>query len=458
MLHTLTAAELAARIRAGQVSPIEVVEAHLAWIEQYDTSILAWVHVDRDGALARARALEAEAHKGSFRGPLHGVPVGIKDIFHVAGMVTTAGAGPFAHERPDADSAPAARLRGAGAVILGKTATTEFAYSDPAPTRNPWNPQHTPGGSSSGSAAAVAAHMIPLALGTQTIGSTLRPAAYCGIVGLKPTHGLISAVGVIPLAWSLDHVGVLARSVRDAAQALSVLAGFDPADLYPAQSAAVDYLAGLERPGGPPRLGIPRGLFAGRAGEEVTAHLDAVAALFRGSGALVEEVPLPPSAGEIHDAGQLVLRAEAAAYHEARFSRHADDYRPRIRALIESGLQVRVAEFARAQHVRRRFRGEVSALFDRYDALMMPVAPTAAPRGLGSTGDPVLCAPWSFAGLPSIALPSGLSPDGLPLAVQLACGAFQEERLLRVARWCETVLGFVAAPELADLPSPHMGA
>lgn len=458
MLHTLTAAELAARIRAGEVSPAEVVEALLARIERLDSTLLAWVHVDRDGALAQARLLEAEARTGTFRGPLHGVPVGIKDIFHVAGMPTTAGAGPFAHERPDADSAPAARLRSAGAVILGKTATTEFAYSDPAPTRNPWNPQHTPGGSSSGSAAAVAARMIPLALGTQTIGSTLRPAAYCGIVGLKPTHGRISAAGVIPLAWSLDHVGILARSVQDTALALSVLAGFDPADLHPAQSAAVDYLAGLDGPGGPPRLGIPRGLFAGRADGEVAAHLDAVAALFRDSGALVEEVPLPPSAGEIHDAGQIVLRAEAAAYHEERFSRHADEYRPRIRALIESGLQVRAADFARAQQARRRFRGEVSALFDRYDALMMPVAPTAAPRGLGSTGDPVLCAPWSFAGLPSMALPSGLSADGLPLAVQLACGAFQEERLLRVARWCERALNFVAAPEPGDAPAPPAGA
>lgn len=457
MLHTLTASELAARIRAGQVSPVEVVEAHLVQIERYDTSILAWVHVDRDGALAQARALEAEARGGRFRGPLHGVPVGIKDIFHVAGMVTAAGAGPFAHERPDADSAPAAFLRRAGAVILGKTATTEFAYSDPAPTRNPWNPEHTPGGSSSGSAAAVAARMIPLALGTQTIGSTLRPAAYCGIVGLKPTFGRISAAGVIPLAWSLDHVGIIARSVQDTALALSVLAGFDPADLYSAEVPAGDYLAGLDRPGSPPRLGIPRGLFAGRAGEEVTAHLDAVAALLRNNGALVEEVPPPPSAGEIHDAGQLVLRAEAAAYHGARFSQHADDYRPRIRALVESGLQIRAADFVRAQQVRRQFRLEVSPLFDRYDALVMPVAPTAAPRGLDSTGDPVLCAPWSFAGLPSIALPGGLSADGLPLAVQLACGAFQEDRLLRVARWCEVVLGFAAAPQMGNLPAPPMG-
>ncbi|HEU5297988.1 MAG TPA: amidase family protein, partial [bacterium] len=185
-----------------------VTEACLARIGGLDARLQAWVHVDRDGALEQARALEAEARAGRFRGPLHGVPVALKDIFDAAGLVTTSGAASFAHRRPEKDARSVALLRQAGAVILGKTITTPFAFADPSPTRNPWNLEHTPGGSSSGSAAGVAARMIPLALGSQTIGSTVRPAAYCGIVGLKATYGRINTEGVTPLSWSLDHVGI----------------------------------------------------------------------------------------------------------------------------------------------------------------------------------------------------------------------------------------------------------
>ena len=443
--NVLTAAEIARGIRAGSLSPVAVVEACLARIAEIESALRAWVHLDTEGALKVARALEAEARAGRFRGPLHGVPVGIKDIYHVAGMVTTAGAGAFAHERPRTDATAVARLRAAGAVILGKTATTELAYADPAETRNPWNLEHTPGGSSSGSAAAVAAGMIPLALGSQTVGSTLRPAAYCGLVGLKPTHGRISAAGVVPLASSLDHVGIFARSVEDAALALSVLAGHDPADGFSAAIPAGDYLGALasfERP----RLGIPRGLFASKASPEVTAHLEAIAAAFAKAGAAVEEVKLPPSAEAIHDAGQLVMRVEAAAYHRDRFARHRDAYRPKIRGLIEEGLAIAGVEYVSAQQARRRFREEMGPILEGHDALLMPVAPTTAPKGLTWTGDPGLCAPWSFSGLPAIALPSGLAHDNLPLSIQLVAGAFAERRLLSVARWCEAILSFTAAP------------
>ena len=442
----LTAAEIAKRIRAGGLSPVAAVEACLARIAETEPALRAWVHLDTEGALKAARALEAEGRAGRLRGPLHGVPVGIKDIYHVAGMVTTAGAGAFAHERPAADATAVARLRAAGAVILGKTATTEFAYADPAETRNPWNLDHTPGGSSSGSAAAVAAGMIPLALGSQTVGSTLRPAAYCGVVGLKPTHGRISAAGVVPLASSLDHVGIFARCVEDAGLALSVLAGHDPADGFSAAVPAGDYLGALAPFERPPRLGIPRDLFGDKASPEVNAHLEAIASAFAKAGAAVEAVSLPPSAAAIHDAGQLVMRVEAAAFHRDRFARHRDAYRPKIRGLIEEGLAIPGVEYVRAQQARRTFREEVTPLFGRYDALLMPVAPTTAPKGLTWTGDPGLCAPWSFSGLPAIALPSGLAVDGLPLSIQLVTAPFTEDRLLAVARWCEAILSFTAAP------------
>jgi len=436
-LDTLTISELARGIRSGVVSAVAAVEACLARIDGVEPAVRAWVHVDAAGALGAAKALDADARRGVFRGLLHGIPVGLKDIFDATGMTTTSGAPSFAHRHPGADSDAMARLRAAGAVLIGKTTTTEFAYADSTVTRNPWNLEHTPGGSSSGSAAAVAARMIPFALGSQTIGSTLRPAAYCGIVGLKATHGLISADGVTPLAWSLDHVGIFTRSVDDAAIVLSVLAGS-----MPAGSGGGTPLAR------PPRLGIPRALFAGTAGRDVQAHLDAVAAMFSGAGAIVEDVAAPPSAAVLHDAGQVVLRGDAAAYHAAQFAAHADGYRPKIRGLVEAGLKTPAVDYVNAQRIRSQFKREMQPIFAQWDALLMPVAPTTAPRGFETTGDPSLCAPWSYGGFPSISLPSGLAGDRLPLAVQLGAGAGAEDRLLGVARWCEGRLAFAGAPPL----------
>src|SRR6267142_4796154 len=259
-LAALGVQEGAEAIRTGVVSPVELVEACLARIHTMDGELRAWAHVDAAGALAIARERESEVRAGRLRGPLHGVAVGVKDVFDVAGMPTTGGARSFAHTRPTVDAAAVARIRAAGAIVLGKTVTTEFAYRDPAPTRNPWNHGHTPGGSSAGSAAAVAARMAPLALGSQTVGSVLRPAAYCGVVGFKGTHGLVPVGGVIPLAWSLDHVGVLARSVADAALAMSVLAG---RDLSPSSLSS-------------PRLALAPALLR-LATPELAAHIERVA-------------------------------------------------------------------------------------------------------------------------------------------------------------------------------------
>ena len=446
VLHDLKAAEIARQVRAGTLSPVEVVEACLKRVDVSDPSVLAWVHLDRSGALQTARELEAEARAGRFRGPLHGVPVGIKDIIAVAGMTTTNGSGEFAHERPEADATCVAKLKAAGAVILGKTATTQFASGDPAPTRNPWNLEHTPGGSSSGSAAGVAAGMMPLALGTQTGGSVLRPAAYCGIVGLKPTHGRISTAGVTPLAWSLDHLGIFARSVSDSALALGVLAGQDDADLLSASAPTKDYMAALDQSSGPPRLGIPRGLFRDKVSPEIDAHLDRVASAFSREGAAIEEVPLPDSVERIRSAHALVMRVEAAAYHRERFTAHPGDYRPFIHGIVEEGLSIPGFEYVRARQIQREFRRDITRALEGLDALLMPVAPTPAPKGLHSTGDPSLCVPGSFSGLPAIAIPSELSVDGLPLAVQLIASAFSEDRLLATAGWCAAVLAFDASP------------
>jgi aspartyl-tRNA(Asn)/glutamyl-tRNA(Gln) amidotransferase subunit A len=430
-LIRLGAREAAHRIRAGRLSSIALVEACLDRIKALNGALRAWVHLDEAGALAQARDREAQARSGQIAGLLHGVPVGIKDIIDVAGMPTTGGARPWAHTRPTRDATCVARLKAAGAIILGKTATTEFAYRDPAPTRNPWNPGHTPGGSSAGSGVALAARMVPLALGSQTVGSVLRPAAYCGVVGFKGTHGVVPVDGVIALAWSLDHVGVFARSVTDAALGFGVLV---EQPLEPATPRA-------------PRLALAPELLA-RAEPEAAAQIQGAADRFARAGARVIEVKLPTSFSDLHAAGLVVLQAEAAAYHVENFRHHAAEYGQEIRALVEAGLKDTAIACAHANRVRLRFREEVMPLLAGYGALLGPTAPGPAPAGTGSTGDGSLCAPWSYAGVPAISLPSGLSQAGLPHAIQLVAAAGQEAALLDVARWCEDALGFSAAPSL----------
>jgi aspartyl-tRNA(Asn)/glutamyl-tRNA(Gln) amidotransferase subunit A len=430
-LTGLGAREAATQVREGKISPVQLVEACLERIRTLDGRLSAWAHVDEAGARAAARELETEAVGGRIRGPLHGVPVGIKDIIHVAGMPTTAGAKAWAHRRPTADAPVVSRLRAAGAIILGKTHTTEFAYRDPAPTRNPWNLEHTPGGSSAGSGAAVAARMVPVALGTQTVGSILRPAAYCGVVGFKATHGLTPAEDVIPLAWSLDHVGVLTRSVLDAAVALGVLARRE-------LTAA---------PRGAPTIAIAPELLE-RAEPETAVHVRATAEAFARAGARIIEVTLPPSFARVHDVGLIVLQAETAAYHAADFATHAGEFGPGIRAAIAAGLKLPAVEYVQANRARLEFRDAMRPLLEGHDALLGPTAPSPAPAGLASTGDAWFCAPWSSAGVPAVTLPSGVAPSGLPFAVQLVGAAGRETPLLGVAAWCEGVLRFASAPRL----------
>ena len=418
--------EVVARVQAGELTAGTLVDACLEKIRALDPTVLAWAHVDGDGARAAARAID----RGTARGPLRGVPIGIKDIFHVQGMPTTAGSRPFAHSRPSTDATSVARLRAAGAVIVGKTHTTEFAFRDPAPTRNPWNLAHTPGGSSSGSAAAVAARMVPVALGTQTVGSVLRPAAYCGIVGFKPTHGLVPADGVIPLAWSLDHVGVLARSVLDVATVLGVLTerGLDPV------------------PVGVPRLALAPELLE-RATPEIATHVRMLAERFASAGAKLTEVKLPPEFATLHAAGQRVLEVEAATYHRETFARHEVDYGKHFAEMVRIGQGHSGVDYVAANRARLAFREAVMPVLAAHDALLSPTAPATAPEGLAFTGDASLCAPWSSAGVPSISLPSGVSDvSRLPLALQLVQAAGADARLLGVAAWCERVLGPMPAP------------
>jgi aspartyl-tRNA(Asn)/glutamyl-tRNA(Gln) amidotransferase subunit A len=380
------------------------------------------------------------------------VPLGLKDIIHAAGLKTTSGARGFADTVPREDAPCVARLRAAGAVILGKLQTTEFAFSDPAVTRNPWDASRTPGGSSAGSAAAVSARMVPAALGSQTVGSVLRPAAFCGVVGLKPTYGRISRRGVVPLSWSLDHVGVLARTVADTALVVSVLAGHDPEDPGSATAPPPDVGAVVAAPPErPPRLGLIGDPFLDRATREARLHLEEVAERLRARGARVEAVRLPSPMADVYSAVITVSRAEIGATHADSHRRQADAYRPRIRAGIEIGLCIPADVYLRAQRIRRRARQDVASLLVRYDALVMPSALGPAPDRT-TTGDAAFNGPWTGLGVPTVSVPTGLAAGGLPLGTQLIGAPFGEVRLLDAARWVEAVIGFAAVPAIGAEP------
>lgn len=444
-MYELSASEAARRIRAGALSPSNLVAACLKRIDATEPTVAAWVRLDRDAAARVAVQRDIEAREGRFLGPLHGVPIALKDIFDAAGVPTTSGAPDWATRKPTADATSVARLRAAGAVPMGKLTTTPFAFLDPCATRNPWNPEHTPGGSSSGPAAAVAARMVPLALGSQTVGSVLRPAAYCGVVGFKPSHGRISAAGVLTLAESFDHVGLFTRCVEDCALGLALLAGPDPADPHAAAVPVDDYVAAIVDPL-PPRIGVLGTLIA-RAEPAMAAHLQTVGAALRTAGAHLVDVEPPESFPVLREAGDVVLAVDAAHAHGALYAKHAAAYPPRIKELVERGRGISALQYLAAQEARRGARAALAALADRYDALLAPTIGAPAPRGLGATGDPSFCAPFTFAGLPALSLPTGMQ-GGLPLAVQLIGAAWGESRLLAAASWCERVVAFDAGPPL----------
>ena len=442
-LHELTAAQAAELIRIRSVSPVELVETLLERVQAIDGQVRAWERLDGERALAAARTAE-KALRGHPEGigPLHGVPFGTKDVLDTAGLRTSAGFAPFEKRLPSRDAEAVARLKRAGAILLGKTVTTQFAVMPPSKTRNPWAEDRTPGGSSSGSGAAVAAREVPLALGTQTNGSVLRPAAYNGVVGLKPTYGRVSKRGVFPVAWSLDHVGVLARSVEDCALFLIAAAGHYPEDAGPAAQVGPDFP--VERLLQPPRFGLVRAALD-RSTPEVAAHLADVAQRFEAEGATVREVQLEDALETILAVHQVIMQTEAAEVHAQLLKRHPTAYDPRLRAYLETGRLLPGASYVRAQRLRRRITADMERCFTGLDVLMLPTATDVAP-GTETTGDRSLQTPSSLTGLPAISLPSALSSERLPLAIQLIAPRWQEPRLLEVARWCESLLGRLPAP------------
>jgi aspartyl-tRNA(Asn)/glutamyl-tRNA(Gln) amidotransferase subunit A len=442
-LVDLGVVEAGTAIRRREISSEALVSACLSWIRASDGEIRAWSYVDKDAALAEARRRDDEIGMRGRRGHLYGVPIGVKDIVDVAGMPTSAGAKAFAHTWPARDATLVARLREAGAVIVGKTVSTEFAFKDPAATTNPWSLEHSPGGSSSGSAAAVAARHIPAAIGTQTVGSLLRPAAFCGLVGLKGTYGRVPLAGVRPLAWSLDHAGVLARSVADAAAVERVIEGkrLDNTPLSKPRFAIVESLFDLAEP------------YARRRLIETVRSIEA-------AGAELIDFALPIPVDEIVDATQIILQSEAAAFHRAAFAEHRAEYGPAIAELITAGLATDAAAYARAERVRGSFRRAAMSILRDVDALLSPVAPSGAPPRSAGTGDYRLCAPWSLIGVPSVSIPASVDSIGLPLGLQLTGAPNRVSRLIGAAAWTERVISFSHRPAgvFASDARPHESA
>ncbi len=432
-LNWLSASDAARAVREGSISAEQLTEACLARVREADREVEAWTYLDPEHALAQARARDQERREGKPVGPLHGVPVGIKDIFDTCDMPTEDGSVLHAGRMPDYDATAVQMLRAAGAVILGKTVTTEFATYTPGKTRNPRNPAHTPGGSSSGSAAAVAAGMVPLALGSQTNGSVIRPAAFCGVYGFKPTHGLVPRGGVLKLSRTLDHVGMFARTLQDIALVAEQLVGHDPRDPDTRPRARVPFVDTLaQEPPLPPMLAYIKGPAWERATAETQA---AFAELVSALGDRIVEVEMPASARQSLDWHREIMEAEMAANLDLDWEKGRERISPKLRSMLERGREARALDYQRARARIPLLNEGFEEIFERCDAIVTPSAPGTAPAGLEATGDPAFCSLWTLCGMPALNLPLMRGENGLPMGVQLVGKRDDDARLLRTARW-----------------------
>lgn len=415
-LSQLSATAAAAAIRAGDASSEQVVRACLDRIAARDGDVAAWTHVDRQAALAAARACDAAPASG----PLHGVPVGVKDLIDTADAPTTYGSPIYAGNRPDTDAVCVRRLRAAGAVILGKTVTTEFALFHPGPTANPHDLMRTPGGSSSGSAAAVADHMVPVALGTQTAGSIVRPASFCGIYGFKPTFGAVPTDGVRPVGPSLDTIGPLARDVDDLALLADVLSG--------GRLGPVDH-------DGHPSIAFARTHEWEQAAPTTRSALRALTDRLA-----LPRITLPDDFAGLVAAQSLIMDAEAAVALDLEHRTHPDQLSDELGAMLERGRAVDADELRHARDLAARCRDALPMVLGDHDALLVPSAVGEAPVGLGATGDPVFCRIWTLLGTPAVAVPGMRGPGGAPLGVQVVAGLDRDGDALSAARWLGTAI------------------
>jgi Asp-tRNA(Asn)/Glu-tRNA(Gln) amidotransferase A subunit family amidase len=434
----LSALQARDEIARGAVKAVEVAEAYLQRIAEREPDVQAWAHFDPDYVMRQAEGADRYRATGRPIGPLHGVPVGIKDIIDTRDMPTENGT-PFDQgRRPREDAAVVQRLREAGAIILGKTVTTELAVYTPGKTRNPHDPTRTPGGSSSGSAAAVAAYMAPLALGTQTNGSVIRPASFCGVVGFKPSRGLVSRQGVLTQSPPLDQIGTFSRTVEDAALLADAIAGHDERDSATILAAHPGLLlTATSRPPVKPSFALVRSPVWDRAEEEVREGFGELAEAL---GDRIGEIELPEPFARAHDWHRAIMLADLAKSFARYYDRDPAGLSDRLRGMIEEGQKVRAVDYNRALDGMALLNAGLEKLFERFDAIATPAAPGEAPLGLESTGDPVFSTLWTYCGVPALSLPLLTGSHGMPIGVQLIGRRLHDGRLLRTARWLTEML------------------
>lgn len=416
-------------IETAALSPGEYLAECASQADAMEPTLKAFLVRDTvDGMLQKMRS-----------GPLKGIPVAVKDIIATKDLPTTNGSPVYRNHMPAEDAPIIQKIRSLGGVVFGKTVTTEFAWRHPGPTTNPWNSEHTPGGSSSGSAASVAAGIVPLALGSQTQGSIVRPAAFCGVIGFKASYGAVSKAGVHPLSGSLDHIGFFTRSVDDLAYALLLLKNDDATE----EGAIVlpDFALDSHHAIAPyahPKIAVLKTPFDHLVSDEQLAALRISVEKLRAAGAVVEEISIPDSYWDAINDMNLMMECEAAVIHQDHLQNHAELVSHHIKELAERGVKHSAIAYINALNKQKRMRKSIAAFFEQYDAFLSVPASGEAPKGLTSTGDPIFCALWSFLGVPSMTLPLTKSSNGLPLGIQLIGNYRGDAKLLAVAKFAET--------------------
>jgi Asp-tRNA(Asn)/Glu-tRNA(Gln) amidotransferase A subunit family amidase len=431
--HELSLAQAALEIREGRLSAVELAQACVERVKEVEEQVQAWTFLDPAHVLAQAERADDWRRQGKPLAPLHGVPIGIKDIFDTSDMPTELGSPIHAGRTPRKDAACVARLRAAGALIMGKTVTTEFAYFHPGKTRNPHDPERTPGGSSSGSAAAVGAGMVPGAIGSQTNGSVIRPASFCGVVGYKPTHGLIPRSGALLLSRALDHVGTFTRTIEDAALLAQCMAGYDEGDSDTRLIAAPPLVdVARQEPPLPPRFAFVRTAVWDQAEKDTQ---DGFAALTERLGDLAEEVDLSASTSPMHELHAIIMQVEMAENLRPELTKAREKLSAPLLDLLDKGRARLAIDYRRALDLAAPMADQLESIFDEFDAIITPAAAGEAPLGQTATGSPVFCTIWSYLGLPAVTLPLLQGSNGMPIGVQLVGKRGNDARLLRTARW-----------------------
>ena len=436
---TNTVRDWVAAVRAGEATAVQFATSCLAAIDATDAAVGAWQFLDRDAALAAAEHLDDIRRRGLPTGDLHGVPIGIKDIFDTADMPTERGSSIYAGRRPTANSAVVERLHEAGANVFGKTTTTEFAWRDPTTTRNPHNPAHSPGGSSSGSAAAVAAGQVPLAIGSQTNGSTIRPASYCGVYGFKPSRGIVSRRGVLRTSGTLDQVGMFGRDLGDVALLADVLAGYDAADAHSYLAPKPRMLEGFlaEVPIEPNFVWFDMP-YAGSYSAATAGGCDELLDVLDGR---VDRIPAPRSFSDLIECHQIIYDYEISRSLQLEFVEHNAALSESARSGLESAAKTTDEQYRDALDLLAGAQAWFTQLFYDYDAILTPSSTGEAPLLEQGTGDPICSTIWTLCGLPCLSAPLLCGEGGLPIGVQLVGNSFEDDRLFRTTRWLLGQLG-----------------